>query len=246
MFGDIRIGFGLPQHQRQRAGCLAQHAADAEQIADLRAGPNQRLPGRHAAEHGDGQAQRATGGIAANQTQAAVERHGIQSAGELGEPERIAARQAQGKGEADGCGAHAGQVAGGDGQGALAEQERIAGIGEMHAGDQGVGGHGQLFTGGNLQQGAIIADAENDFAAGPGASGGGEVVTDQLELTQQGERPSALVVAHFGAAQRGGQLVQHTVDELVSVGGAVDLGQLDAFVDDHAVRHVDALHQLVG
>ena len=90
--------------------------------------------------------------------------------------------------------------------GALAEQERIAGIGEMHAGDQGVGGHGQLFTGGNLQQGAIIADAENDFAAGPGASGGGEVVTDQLELTQQGERPSTLVVAHFGAAQRGASL----------------------------------------
>ena len=77
------------------AGCLAQHAADAEQIADLRAGPNQCLPGRHAAEHGDGQAQRATGGVAADQGDGAVAGHGIEATGEPLQPIRIGGRQGE-------------------------------------------------------------------------------------------------------------------------------------------------------
>src|SRR3990167_2206518 len=56
----------------------------------------------------------------------------------------------------------------------------------------------------------------------------------------------ALVGTHFIGTQLGGQLVEDAVDELVAIGGAKDLRQLDAFVDHHAVRHVDTMTQLVG
>src|SRR5690554_1078823 len=57
---------------------------------------------------------------------------------------------------------------------------------------------------------------------------------------------SAFAGPQLGAAQLGRQLVEHPVDELVAVGGAEGLGQLDALVDDHPVGHVEALLQLVG
>src|SRR6185312_10963312 len=49
----------------------------------------------------------------------------------------------------------------------------------------------------------------------------------------------------LGAAQLAGQLVQHTVDVAVAVVGAEALGDLDRLVDDHAVRHVGAVLQLI-
>ncbi|MNZ86955.1 hypothetical protein D3C78_1058010 [compost metagenome] len=180
---DFRRGLLAAEHQFQRATGLADDAADAEQIAHLRPGAGQRLPGRHPAEHGDGHAQRATRGIAADQRQTAVVRHPVEAAGETFQPGGIGRRQGQRERECKrGC-AHRRQVAGGYRQGALAEQEGIADFGKVHPGDQGVGGNRQLFAGGQCQQGAVVADAQC-HAFGPGRTGGrGEVAADQFELT---------------------------------------------------------------
>ncbi len=51
---------------------------------------------------------------------------------------------------------------------------------------------------------------------------------------------------HLGRAQVGGGLVEHAVDVLVAVGAAEALGQLDRFVDGHAVGNVQAVRQLVA
>jgi len=50
--------------------------------------------------------------------------------------------------------------------------------------------------------------------------------------------------AHLGGAQLRRGLVEHAVDVLVAVGAAEALGQLDAFVDGHAVGDVEAVLQL--
>src|SRR5690349_21299974 len=42
----------------------------------------------------------------------------------------------------------------------------------------------------------------------------------------------------------GGDLVEDTVDELVAVGAAVRLRQLDGFIDDDLVRNLEAVHEL--
>ena len=72
----------LPEYQRQGAGSIAQLTTDAEQITDLRTFASQRHTNRHATENAQGQTQRATGGIAADQANRAVLRHQIQAAGE--------------------------------------------------------------------------------------------------------------------------------------------------------------------
>ena len=78
--------------------------------------------------------------------------------------------------------AHGSQITGGNGQRTLTEKKGIAGFGEMHPGDQGVGGNRQLFTGGQRQHRAVITNTENHSVATLSTTGGGEVATDQLEL----------------------------------------------------------------
>ena len=58
-----------------------------DEIADLRAGPNQRLPGRHTAKHGQRQAQRAPRGVATDQANRALLRHPVEATGEGRQPE---------------------------------------------------------------------------------------------------------------------------------------------------------------
>src|SRR5690606_22296892 len=119
--------------------------------------------------------------------------------------------------------------------------------GEMHALDQGIGGHRQLFASGQLQQGAVVTDTEHHAFATPRTGRGGEVMADQLELTHGPSVPrSAPGCLDFRFAQHRRELVQHTVDELVAIGGTEDLGQLDTFVDHHAIRYVDTLDELPG
>src|SRR5690242_20421357 len=49
----------------------------------------------------------------------------------------------------------------------------------------------------------------------------------------------------LGRAPLGRELVEHTVDVGVPVLGAEALGDFDGFVDDDAIRHVDAMAQLI-
>ncbi|MCY1527647.1 hypothetical protein D9M68_627180 [compost metagenome] len=182
--GDRRWRLALAEHQRQSPRAIAQLPCDAEQIADLRPRTSQRLAPRYTAKHREGQAQRAATGIAADQAHRAVLRHLIEAPGEGLQPGRFGARHGQRQGEADRRRAHGGQVADRHAQGALAEQERIRSFGEMHPGNQGVGGHRQLLASRHLQQGAVVADAKRHTFAGLRTGRSGEVVTDQLELTQ--------------------------------------------------------------
>ena len=59
-----------------------------------------------------------------------------------------------------------------------------------------------------------------------GQSGCERKLHDSLSLTTSGD---------FSRAQCGGQLVEHTVDVLVTVNAAKGFGQLDGFIDDDLV-----------
>ena len=181
--GDCCVSRALPQYQRQGARGIAQLAADTQQVARLCTAARQGLASRHAAEHGQGQAQRPTGGIAAHQAYAAALRHGVQALGIALQPIGFDARRGQGKGKGEGVGAHGGQVAHRHGQRALAEQERVTGVGKMHASHQRIGGDCQLLPGGKRQQGAVVADPQGNAFAALRTGRGGEVGADQLKLT---------------------------------------------------------------
>ncbi len=157
VMGQQRLGLlgrclAFPQHQRQRAGRLAQHTTDAQQVAWARTATAQRLACRYAAKHGDGDAQRSPGGVTTDQAHAATVGHAAEAVGIRRQPVRANVRQGQGEGEADCSRAHGGQVTGGHGQRTLAKQQRIADSGKMHPGDQGVGRHRQLLTGGRASR----------------------------------------------------------------------------------------------
>nr|GEU28364.1 hypothetical protein [Tanacetum cinerariifolium] len=74
----------------------------------------------------------------------------------------------------------------------------------------------------------------------------GRVPVTEPGLWRIARSGSALFIGrHFVLAQLGGQLVQHAVDVLVAVDTAKRLGQLDRFVDDHAVRDFQVVFQFV-
>ena len=85
----------------------------------------------------------------------------MQAASELGQPGFIGARQGQGEGKGQRRSAHGSQITGGNGQRTLTEKKGIAGFGEMHPGDQGVGGNRQLLVCRQLQQCAVITNAQH-------------------------------------------------------------------------------------
>lgn len=100
--GDLRCGATLPQYQRQGPRGIAQITADTQQVARLRATTGQRQPGRDTAKHGDGQAQRATGSVAAHQAHATTLGHGVQTLGialqPIGRDRRCGECKGKGKG----------------------------------------------------------------------------------------------------------------------------------------------------
>jgi hypothetical protein len=166
--GQQRLGLrsrrlALTEYQRQCAGGIAQRTADTQQVARPRAAAAQGLAGRHATEHGHGDAQRAAGGVATNQAHAALG-HAAQAVG-IGRSQSGHRRQGQGKGKADCSGAHGGQVTDRHGQRALAEQQRIARVGNAHR-PPGYRWKSPVAPRGKIQQGAVVADPQGHaFAA---------------------------------------------------------------------------------
>src|SRR5678816_4961899 len=65
--------------------------------------------------------------------------------------------------------------------------------------------------------------------------------TISIRSNSTGSRAARL---ELGGAPLGRELVEHAVDVRVPVLGAEALGDFDGFVDDDAIRHVDAMAQL--
>ena len=148
----------------------------ARQVARYSATAQKGLPGRHSAEDREGKGERTAGGIAAHKAQVAPLGHGAESPGQRFQPSRLDGRQGQRQGEAQGRGAHGGQVAGAHRQGALAEFERMrTGIGKVHPGGQGIGGYRQLLAGRKRQQRAVVTYAQGHAGTAAGAERRGEL-----------------------------------------------------------------------
>ncbi|MNV72084.1 hypothetical protein D3C71_1651420 [compost metagenome] len=75
------ISLALAQHQRQGPCRVTQLATNAQQVARASAVTAQCLPRRNPAEHGHGDTQGATGGVATDQAQLAVAGHAVEAAG---------------------------------------------------------------------------------------------------------------------------------------------------------------------
>ena len=157
--GNCRDSAALTQNQRQCARCIAQLTAHAQQVAGARAAAAQGLARGHAPKYRQGKAQWTTRGVAADQPQVARLGHDVQATGKRVQPGGFNRRQRQGKGKRNRGGAHGRQITGRHSQRTLTEQERVARICEVHPGYQGVGGDRQLFPEGNIQQGAVVANA---------------------------------------------------------------------------------------
>ena len=174
----------MPKHQWQGPRSITQLTANAEQITDLRPLAGQRHASRHAAKYGQREAQRPPGGIATDQADGALLGHPVQTRGERLQPVGISTGQGQGQGKANRRRAHGGQIADRYAQRTLRKQKRVRRFRKMHPGNQGVSRNGQLLADRHLQQGTIVADPQCHAFAGLRTRRSGEVMTDQLELTQ--------------------------------------------------------------
>ncbi|MCY1432340.1 hypothetical protein D9M71_483330 [compost metagenome] len=208
--GQQRLGLrgrrlALAQHQGQGTGGLAQRTADTQQVTRPCTAAAQGLASRHAAEHGDSDTQGAARRVTTDQAHAATVGHATKAVGIGRQPVRANVREGQCEGKADCSRAHGCQVTGRHSQRSLAKQQRIANSRKVHPGDQGVGRHRQLLTGGKVQQGTVVADTQRHALATLRTGRSGEVMVDQLELTHDQAAPgSALVRLDFCFTQRRG------------------------------------------
>src|SRR5690606_34774644 len=123
--------------------------------------------------------------------------------------------------EAKRLGAHCRQVADTDRQGSLAKKRGIAGMGKVHAGHQRVAGHGQLHAGRRLQQGTVVANAQNDAFGRLRTGRGGEVAADQLELTHDGRKVPGRWLRGPGSSLRAFQLLPARTSAARSTGASL-------------------------
>ena len=133
---------------------------------------------------------------------------------------------------------------------------RVA-IGKCTPLDQRVGCGDELVAGRRREHGRVVADADAHVLARRRAARAHDL--DQVEFhrtvcviegcwrTRSISRatPGAPRV-ELGRAPLGRELVEHAVDVGVAVLGAEALGDFDRLVDDDAIRHVEAMAQLVG
>ena len=84
---------------------------------------------------------------------------------------------------------------------------------------------------------SVVADAEDDVAVAVRTR---EVTRDDFELADQGALLGCTALTRSSREA----LVEHRVDELVAIGGAVALRELHGFVDDDLARHVVAKLEL--
>ena len=113
----------------------------------------------------------------------------------------------------------------------------------MHPGDQGIGGDRQLLASRQIEQGAIIANAQSHAFGRLRTGRGSEEVADKFKLAHSQQRRLALESLNFSFTQAWRQFDQNTVDEIVTVSGTEHFCKFDAFVDNNAVRHVNTLDQ---
>ena len=156
----IAVVDDLPSLQRQSR--VAERAGDADEVARTRAVAAQRLPGRHLPHRGDADRERPAGGVATDQSRAALQRQFAQAGGEAAHPGFVRLGQGQGEREPARRSAHRGHV------GEIYRQSLPADVGglgverEVTASDQRVGGHHQLVAGCYAQQSGVVADSERD------------------------------------------------------------------------------------
>ena len=149
--------------QRQAERGIADRAAHEHAVTHLGAGAPHHAALRHAAEHGDGDGDRAgrAVGVAAEQRTAELNGIGAQAVGEIGQPVVAGlARQRQRQQEAERCRALGGEVGQVHPQ-RLARHlaRRVVGE-EMHAADNGVGLEHQVAARGRRDEGGIVGEAE--------------------------------------------------------------------------------------
>ena len=149
---------------------------------DLRFSPTpsaqEGLAGRHLAEDGDADVQRAACGVAAHQLTRVRVGQRQQALREGLQPGRVGLRQRQRQGEGQRLRAAGGEVAEVHGQALVAQAARVDGGQEVPALDQHVAGDGQLHAGRGREQGAVVTHAQR--AAARRAL---EETVDQVEFT---------------------------------------------------------------
>ncbi len=191
--GGDRIGFGLSSTSAGPAAHRAhrRHRADHRPARRTEPAP----PGRHPAEHGDGQAQRCGGTppIKRRLQSSAIESR--PRASSASQRDRQQARS--GRGWLMGAAPMAAR--------SLSRParclRRIAGS-EMYPGDQGIGGNRQLFAERSRSR-AQSSPCREQLRRQPWHKRRRRSSDGSAELTQQGEQPSALVVARTPGTQRG-------------------------------------------
>jgi hypothetical protein len=167
----------------ERQPRIAQPAAHPEPITRARAAAQQRLPGRHLADHGEAQVQRPGGGVAAHELDAVDIGQRKQAASQGGREGVVAARQRQRQGEGQWLGAAGGEVAQVDGQRLVTQALGRHRAEEVPALDQHVARHRQLLPRRGRQQRAVVAHAQAHGSARAPARPR-EVPRDELELTR--------------------------------------------------------------
>src|SRR5690606_12321029 len=132
--------------------------------------------------------------------------------------------------------AHGGDVGKIHGKRAPADVGGSEAFGKMAAPDDGVGDHDEVMILAWPQHRAVIADAHQQ---GRVALLAAEVLPDDLELSRHDE--SAASRRRLQRAQLAGGTIKNGIHVAMSVRRAEALGECHAFVDDHAIRNVDAL-----
>ena len=105
---------------------------------------------------------------------------------------------------------------------------------------QHVGGHHQFVSRTRLNNGAIVADAK--YGTGSGTA---KISIDEIELGSHLDHRFWLATRRcLFRPQLWRQLVEHAIDELVTVGTAERLGEFDRLIDDDTIGGVDAIPEL--
>jgi len=163
----------------QGCGRSAQRAGDVEVIAGTGSGAQEGFASGNGADQDDvGEGDGGFGQVTSGERDAGAFRESQQAVVKAGHPRDAAAagageggRQAEGDEGGEGARAHGGQIAEPAGQCTVADRLGPVPVeAEVAAVNIEVGGDGDFFAGPGAQQGAIVADAEHDWAAGAGAA----------------------------------------------------------------------------
>ena len=146
-------------------GGVAEGSAHPQGVTDSRAAATQSGPGGRRANNLHGQAQRASGQIAADQRHGKVSDGRGEPASASVQPWRIRARQIERQRRAQGSGAHGGEIAERRRHGPIGHAIGGRGGGEMDVFEHGIGGDHELLPRLQRQHRGIVTVAQNHRVA---------------------------------------------------------------------------------